>query len=306
MRVASVPSDHVYVRHLSPVAGPDGVLRLPIDEPGPWRPSPVLDPAWLRAHASEVDVVHVHFGFEHRTADELRTWVAVLAELGLPLVLTVHDLVNPHLADQTRQAQGLDVLVPAAREVLTLTPGAAREVARRWNRVATVVPHPHVVPLDRLGLARPGTASFTVDLHARSRANNGAAQVQDELRAAVATVPGGRLLPRPDRRLDDDELWDRLAAVDVLVLPYLFGTHSGFVEACHDLGTTVVVSRVGHLAEQQQVLSFDLDVPGSLTAALHRAHALGRTPQVDPAARAAQRDEVAADHARLYARALAA
>ena len=306
MRVASVPSDHVYVRHVSSSGGSDGVRRVPVDAPGPWRPSPVLEPTWLRAHAADVDLVHVHFGFEHRTAMQLRTWVEVLDELALPLVLTVHDLVNPHLLDQTPQDEALDVLVPAAREVLTLTRGAAAEVQRRWARTATVVPHPHVVPLDRLAAARPAGGPFTVDVLASARANSGAHLVYDELVRAAADLPGVRLLEAPVRRLGDAELWDRLSAVDVLVLPYLFGTHSGFVEACHDLGTTVVASRVGHLAEQQRVLSFDLGVPGSLTAAVQRAHALRPRWQAEPGVRAAQRVAIAARHADLYARARAA
>lgn len=62
MRVAYVPYDHLYVRQVSPFGGSDGVRRLPVDPPGPWRPSPVLEPMWLRAHAADVDLVFVHFG----------------------------------------------------------------------------------------------------------------------------------------------------------------------------------------------------------------------------------------------------
>ena len=39
----------------------------------------------------------------------------------------------------------------------------------------------------------------------------------------------------------DDELWDYLSSVSVSVLPYRFGTHSGWLEACFDLGTAAVV-----------------------------------------------------------------
>ena len=41
----------------------------------------------------------------------------------------------------------LDVLVPAAAELVTLTGGAAREIRQRWGREAQVVGHPHVVDL---------------------------------------------------------------------------------------------------------------------------------------------------------------
>ena len=51
-------------------------------------------------------------------------------------------------------------------------------------------------------------------------------------------------------RLSDEQLGGHLAGLDVLVLAYRWSTHSGFVEACADLGTTVLAPRTGHLAEQ--------------------------------------------------------
>lgn len=311
LRIASVPSAHVYVRHLEPVSGPPLWTRLadppvPGAPPGQWWPSPVLEPAWLRRHAADYDIVHVHFGFEHRSARELRAMVGVLRALGKPLVLTVHDLDNPHLADQAVHHAGLDVLVPAADVLVTLTPGAAGEIARRWSRRATVLPHPHVVGLHRIGRPRPASDGFVVGLHTTRRANDGSALVRGILGAVLADLPGARLHPGHDHRLGDDELWDHLSALDVLVLAYRFGTHSGFVEACHDLGTTVVAAGTGHLVEQQPILVYDLGSPSSLAAAIRRAHDERPTWRADPAARARQRQELAAAHARLYAGAVAA
>ena len=311
LRIASVPSDHVYVRHLAVAAGPPAVDHFlapaaPGARPGQWRPSPVLEPAWLRRHAESFDVVHVHFGFEHRTTAQLTAFVAALHAVDRPLVLTVHDLDNPHLLDQRSHHAALDVLVPAAAAVITLTPGAAEQIALRWGRLAVVLPHPHVVPLDRIGAPRPGHGDFVVGLHAKRRANIDPGAVRRELADAVTGLPGGRLHRGHDRRLSDDELWDHLTGLDVLVLPYRFGTHSGFVEVCHDLGTTVVAARVGFLAEQQPVLSFDLDRPGSLTAALHRAYDERPGARTDQAARAAQRERLAMAHAELYADLVAA
>ncbi len=307
LRIASVPSDHVYVRHLEPVHGPARFERLPDPPvpgapPGRWWPSPVLEPRWLRTNATRYDVVHVHFGFEHRTPEELEAMVTTLEQLDKPLVLTVHDLSNPHLTDQTTHEASLDVLVPAADALVTLTPGAGAELQRRWGRQATVLPHPHVVGLDRLARHRPPRAGFVVGLHATKRANDGSGTVRARLVDIVASIPGGRLHPGPGRRLGDAELWDHLSALDVLVLAYRFGTHSGFVEACHDLGTTVVAPRIGHLAEQQPVLGYDLGSPASLAAAVRRAYQGRPGRPADPVARTSQRDAVAAAHAELYAR----
>lgn len=305
LRVASVPSDHPYVHHLSPVADSGAVLRLP-DPPvpgapaGQWWPSPVLDPTWLRAHAAGIDVVHLHFGFEHHTAAELVDVVATLRALALPLVLTVHDLTNPHLTDQRPHLAALDVLVPAASEVVTLTSGAAGQIARHWGRRARVLPHPHVVPLSRLAGPRPASAGFTVGLHDKARANNDPDAVRGELASAIAMLPGARLVPSPTRRLSDDALWDHLAGLDVLVLAYRHGTHSGFVEACHDLGTTVVAPRIGYLSAQQPVLTYDLGEAGSLSRQLHWAYAERPRWQATFALRYDQREKLAAAHEAIY------
>ena len=167
LRIASVPSDHVYVRHLEPVHGASGWVRIadptpPVPSPGTWTPSPVLEAGWLRANHARYDVVHLHFGFEHRTPDQLRDLVATLRAFGKALVVTVHDLDNPHLADQAAHTATLDVLVPAADALITLTPGAAAVIARRWSREAVVLPHPHVVGLARMAAPRPPSTGLSL------------------------------------------------------------------------------------------------------------------------------------------------
>lgn len=294
LRLASVPARHPYVEGVLPLA-----VRLnPTDPPGPWRPSPVLQPGWLRAHAREVDVVHVHFGYEHLEPADVAGFLDALDQLGLPLVVTVHDLDNPHLHDQAPHVRNQRALVRAADAVLTLTSGAAAEVQERYGVAARVLPHPHVAPLERMGRRRR-TDGLVLGLHDKRRASTDPDAVREPLVAAVRALPGARLLPAPDRRLSDDELWDRLALLDVLVLPYRHGTHSGFVEACYDLGTTVLVPAVGHLAEQHPVVPFDLDDPSSLLPALRHAQ---RHPgsAAAPAARAREAQQVREGHAEVY------
>ncbi|MEP6562572.1 MAG: glycosyltransferase family 1 protein, partial [Nakamurella sp.] len=157
IRVASIPAGHPYVQHLAAPAGGDAVVRLadpppdvPDPQPGQWWPPVMLQPEWVAAHHPDFDLAHLHFGFDAVEPAELRRWSAELHRRNRPLVLTVHDLVNPHFTDQRRHGEQLDVLIPAAAELITLTPGAAAEVAARWGRAAEVVPHPHVIPLAEL------------------------------------------------------------------------------------------------------------------------------------------------------------
>lgn len=344
--VLSVPTDHAYVRHLAPVPGEDcagaRVVRLR-DPSDPWWPPPGLDPGWLAERTDDFDVFHVHFGFDARSVDDLRSVVAVLKSAGRPLVQTVHDLRNPHHTTPEVHDAHLDVLIPAADALITLTPGAAAEIAERWGRNAVVVPHPHVVGLDELRRRRARPAAsigrpFTVGLHLKSlRPCMSAVPVLEALLDAVAGIEdavlrvdvhhdvadpsGARHDPTLAAALeratgegaqvevhdyfDDATLWDYLEELDVSVLPYRYGTHSGWLEACRDLGTAVVAPDCGYYAEQGPVQVFHLDEAGldatSLTDAVRRAHAAGRPAPVPVRLREQQRREVARAHAEIYA-----
>ncbi|WP_165068488.1 glycosyltransferase [Marisediminicola senii] len=153
MRVAAVPTDHPYVRNLRAEPDDAAVRYLAEEypsgaEPGRWWPPVRIDPRWIAAHDTDFDVLHVHFGTESFDLAHLERTVDALAAAGRPLVFTVHDLTNPQLHDQADHLAQLDLLVTRAAAVITLTPGAAAEVARRWGRDAVVIAHPHVLPID--------------------------------------------------------------------------------------------------------------------------------------------------------------
>ncbi|MEH3034116.1 MAG: glycosyltransferase family 1 protein [Aeromicrobium erythreum] len=346
------------MRHLVAVDEPDArVVRLP-DPPasgrgpdgGPsWWPPAVLDPGWIRAHGPEVDVVHVHFGFDALAPADLRAVVQALRETGTALVLTVHDLRNPHHATRELHDTQLDVLVPAADALLTLTDGAAAEVERRWGRRPEVVAHPHVVDLDvmaRLARRRPAPARrggpFRVGIHVKSlRACMDPWTVLPALSRAVAAVPGGvlqvdghtdvldpagarfdaelagvlRSLPgEVDLRVHDfftdAELVGYLAGLDLSVLPYRFGTHSGWLEACRDVGTPVAAPTCGFYADQAPVHSFVLDEDrfdeDSLARGVRDAFTEAPVPAATVEERRRERERLDVVHARLYERVVGA
>jgi beta-1,4-mannosyltransferase len=90
----------------------------------------------------------------------------------------------------------------------------------------------------------------------------------------------------------------------VSVLPYRFGTHSGWLEACADLGTAVVAPSCGLYADQGPVETYQHDESsydaGSLDDALRRAYASGRPAPLGVEERRAQRAHVAALHRKVY------
>lgn len=348
LRVASVPSAHVYVRHLS--VDPDHrVVRLPDPSPGPgvptgqWWPPRMLDADWVREHADEFDVMHIHFGFDAVSPDELTALVGELRAAGKPLVLTVHDLRNPHHREPGLHDEQLAVLVAGADALITLTPGAAQEIQRRWEREAHVLPHPHVVEEPRLRRPRPRRSGFVIGVHAKSvRASMDPLFDIDTVVEVLPDLPGARLQvnahtdvmtpgsPRYERALaerlrglaaagemdlrvhdylSDADLWDYLQGLDVSVLPYRFGTHSGWLEACYDLGTVVAAPDCGFYADQRPCLGFPAGPDDArregLGQALLTAYEQRLDWRADPDQRARERAFLTQAHHELYSRVLA-
>ena len=329
LRVASVPAGSPYVEAVLP----ERVLRVgPGSTPSPW-----LDPAYLVAHAGEVDVLHVHGGFEHLTVAEMDAWTATVRRCDVPLVVTVHDLAAVDGADsgthpgaaRTRAQAHLRALLATAEVVLTLTPGAADEIADRFGRTAIVVAHPSLAD------PTPGVGRETrlVGVHLGALGPE-VAEPRALLRAALsgAVSGGGRLrvdvdpdvdlavrLPELVALADAGELelvrsrpagpgeWVRhLQELHVSVVPQRTRSHSSWVELCRDAGTRAVVPVGGHQAEQwSDVVHYGNDpITGldtaSLTSAVVAALTRPAPARVDRGWRAEQLAAVRRVHAQVY------
>jgi beta-1,4-mannosyltransferase len=350
IRVASVPADHPYVRHIGAPGG-DRVERLPDKrEPGQrgWWPPRMLDPEWVEANAERFDVFHVQFGYDGRHPEQLRELTGLLRAHRKPIVYTVHDLRNPNHEGHALHDEQLAVMIAAADELVTLTDCARRLIDSSFGRDAAVVPHPHVVPLDllegRYAAPRPATRPPRVGVHLKSMRANMVGVALLEALAGSAALPGplrvdvheeiwdpaapafrGDLrttLEHLERRgevdlrrhgyFSDGELYDYLGELDVAILPYRFGTHSGWLEACRDLGTAVVAPSCGCYASQGPVFEYRCDEGGLDAASLRAAVAdavaaveAGRVRPFGAAGRRAQRLKIAAAHERVYERVLA-
>jgi hypothetical protein len=308
LRVATIPFAHLYAEAVRPA----GVVRVgPDTATSPW-----LDGAYLAEHAGAVDVLHVHGGFDHLPPAALECWAETVRRVGVPLVVTVHELGG------ARHDARLAALLGSAEVVLTLTPGAADEIAERFRRTAIVVAHPSpAAPVPGLGAER-GLVGLVLG-------EPGATGTQPLLRAALsgAVSGGGRLrvlvdpgAAPPDVRTmaaeDEIELVEALRGgpgwaaelqqLHAAVLPERPGTHSRDLEICRDVGTRVVAPRGGWFADQwSEVVTYGADERGpdavSLTAAV--AAALTR-PMPRPADRTWREEQRAAAqrvHAQIYA-----
>ena len=306
--VAHLPSSHPYVDHLRPDGHDDAVAIVDVD---------VFD---VDALEGRVDVVHVHFGFEHLDRRQLAAWCRELRRGRIGLVYTAHDLDNPHLVDQRAHHAAVAELARAADLVVTLTPWAARELRRRTDTASVVVPHPHVVPAE--ALRRPSAEPrHGVYVHAATLRPNLDLDLLERVAGPAARLDGARIHVRRSHldaappavrrqlrrlaahdgvtldigpRLDDDELWTRIGSSRVLLLPYRWGSHSGLLEAARDLGTPVVAPARGGFGDQGATT---YDGAASCRRALAAATAPVPTPD-----RAVERQYIASTHLWWYHR----
>jgi glycosyltransferase involved in cell wall biosynthesis len=299
-----------------------------------WAPDPMFSPGMPRRVAGQTDLVHLHFGFDHLGPAEIRRWLAELDEAQLPLVLTVHDLRNPHHDTPTAQDAALGMLIPAAAALITLTPGAAVEIVRRFGRPAEVLPHP-------TPLASPERSADVVRepglvlLHLKSlRRNLGDPERLVRAAAAGARRARGRLRvdlhpeAAEDRRLDtvlgpggpagvefaihprfsDAGLERYLRSGQVSVLPHRWGSHSGWLELARDLGTRVVAPDCGYYREQwDEVVSYGNNERSgldelSLSRAVEQALRQPMATAADRSSRLAERAAVRRAHEQIYRR----
>ena len=297
----------------------------------------MLQPGWVEEHAGDFDVFHIHFGFDALAPADLHALVEALRRHGKPLAYTVHDLRNPHQPDRAVHDAALDVLIPAADALVTLTPGAAEEIERRWGRRAHVIPHPHVVETQDFDAPRPRHDRPRIGLHLKSlRASMNPLPVLRVLAAESAARnmefvvdvhtdvvtptmanhhPGVvEMLQRLEEEFGthihvhdyytDQELWAYFRGLDLSVLPYRFGTHSGWLEACFDLGTRVLAPRIGHYHDQHDgVLGYRLDGEEPVIEDIEDAlESIGDAEpwRADKSARLEQRRSIAEAHERLY------
>lgn len=247
LKILSIPAGHPYPRALEPQQGWADITVLPDpitnkDNPKQWWPHPAFEPTWWEGQAKGVDLVHVHFGFEHLTIERTRRFTQLLHEKNIPLVLTVHDLDNPHLEDQSNYHQQLHILIQAAAHVFTLSEKAQGIVDKHYGRLPEITPHPVITA----GRARPSTDRAGVFLKSVRANVVRDPQFYRDLGAEIyihqdAPAQLKAIAHHIHEPLNDAQLYAAITRHPVVVLPYDRGTHSGWLRMCRDLGVSVAV-----------------------------------------------------------------
>jgi glycosyltransferase involved in cell wall biosynthesis len=278
------------------------------------------------------------------------------------IVITIHEL-EPLFPDERKDfADRVRLACRFASGIVTLTKRAGEEIAARFgvdpSRIE-IVPHGAVLPLSHslwnakvrknwrftmgmFGGFRPNRSFLTAAINALYGLDSADVSVQILSRGLnpievgptteawqVASLASSdkrlalRLLPFPS----DDEIANFVHSLDVLVLPYLFGTHSGQLELAMDMGVPAIVPDIGCDAEQWRLhagsvaepywFKYDPREPYSFGAplleAMRFAHAnwLQRRGRVLDrsaflAVRRGEQDKIVNAHRTLYARSIPA
>jgi hypothetical protein len=270
-------------------------------------------------------VLHVHSGYRFLDERSMECWTETVRRLGIPLVVTVHQLRDPEQRTRARQDPHTAALLSTAELVLTLTPGAAEEIVGRFGRTPIVVAHPSLaVPDPELGAERGlvgvrlGPTSWAMpDPPAIVRAalsgavsGGGRLRVLVDAGAAVFLDEGVRALADAgdlELVVHDGDLPRQLQQLHVAVLPERCGTHSRDLEICRDVGTRVVAPGCGWFADQwSEVVTYGYDEERgldavSLTAAVAAALTRPMPRPADRAWRGEQRAAVQRVHGEVYA-----
>ncbi|EST27059.1 hypothetical protein M877_17455 [Streptomyces niveus NCIMB 11891] len=281
LRVVHLPARTPYARKLH---GPDfHILNGTEITSGATVPAAVTA-TWLLAHAplTWLDVLHLH----HIDIEEMAVLERLLdacADSGVRVVFTAHDTHAMH-GEVSEFTERLRLLLSADVRWVCLTESSRTELTALLGATpsATVIPHGYVVPPEALrrrereqatasarflmfGASRPSRDQLSPVINWSLGVTDPSSTLQLLLRAfSPADFTPGSPVPllletaRHDPRIrlsmrpypTDNEITNAGLASDILLLPYLWGSHSGQLELAFDLNLLPVCSHTGHLPEQ--------------------------------------------------------
>ncbi|WP_327110494.1 hypothetical protein OHB12_22220 [Nocardia sp. NBC_01730] len=249
---------------------------------------------WLLRHRplDWLDVLHLHH-IEFEDIEALERLLSACADHSIRVVYTAHDVEPMFLTPSDFHAR-MNLIAQAADRWVGLTESSVAELRRAVPHLPPidVIPHGFVVPPDQLYGRRRDDDAETI-----SSLMYGALRPNRDLLAAVSNWtlsepnPNAKLdlLLRPfspadfarhdipallsvlqvDQRIrasiqsyrSDSVIAEAGLDADVLLLPYLYGSHSGQLEFAFDLNLIPMCANVGHLKQQYSIHSERVDEP---------------------------------------------
>lgn len=282
LRVVHLPARTPYVRK---IASPEFSILNGVGTAHGVVPDAVTA-QWLldRRPLDWFDVLHLHH-VEFDDLPVLERLLAACADSAVLVVYTAHD-VSPMFCTADDFSARLALLASAKVAWIGLTEGSVSALGNRLGNLpqVTVIPHGYVVPPDEVtGKVRArGNCAPQYLLYGALRRNrdhlatiaNWSLSITDpDVRLSILLralspvdferhdVPALLAITKSDTRIhttmraypSDGEIVAAGLQADALLLPYLFGSHSGQLELAFDLNLTPICSSVGFLKEQHRM-----------------------------------------------------
>lgn len=295
MRVLHIPARTPYARKLVP----DGVSIVNETQSSGVEIPRDASFQWLASQSSYdfFDLLHIH-SVELTPLETLHMALERCKRDKKGIVLTVHDTKPVFSQDSVAHNIALKMCVEAGAQTSTLTKGAQKEIESDLGIASsniTVIPHGAVLPVDdhKWHLGRQSNDSLTCifGMYGGFRPNRDLltpsvniafglpeldaklviltraispieVRQNEEMRMLIQLANSSkridlRIFPFPS----DNQIAEFLLGVDILIMPYRWGTHSGQLELAFDLGVVPVISDVGYYCDQYEELKEIVEQP---------------------------------------------
>lgn len=281
MRVLMLPSMHPYVAKLS-----YGDKITIINPHSDYFSLPSFGIKFLQQthNPNSYDVVHIHFSFDKVNIDNLRSVLIYFKQLGKPIVWTCHSKESQRVLNYCNGAYQ-KMLFQYSDKIITLTEGCKEWIERNWgkhHKPIDVIAHgliafPEDIMKNTIGMKKKRNR-FTI-LYGEFRENKERIHsITDFLEADFLADCELHLIYKPHTTfqtsnpnewkmfinvsnnsrcskfvkswITNEELIKEFYSSHCIILPYLWGTHSGQIELAKDCGCYVVAPNVGFYTEQ--------------------------------------------------------
>lgn len=230
------------------------------------------------------DIVHIHFSFDKMDFDKFKDVLMYFKRIGKPIVWTCHSKESQRLLNY-HNGEYHKLLYSQADKVLTLTNGCKEWIEKSWGkhlRAIDVIAHGLIaMPEDvrrNISDIKKNHNRYTI-LYGEFRENKerklaisefldaeGLADTELHLiyknpvklqssspiewKDFMAITANPRCSHFVKSWIANDELIKEFYSSHCIILPYLWGTHSGQIELAKDCGCYIVASNVGFYREQ--------------------------------------------------------
>lgn len=238
------------------------------------------------------DVLHLHH-IEFEDLKNLEKMLDLCERYNKGVIYTVHD-VKPIFESNTSYSSKVKLLAEGDTQFVGLTRSSLRDLRLHYDFEGTYIPHGYVLSPNQweiINRKRKMSTRSNFLIFGSLRANRELLSVLISWRFSPALQASSMQVllraPSPRSFEEDKEIWfhlnllaadermqlfvhpfpsdeeiaQKVATADYLIIPYKWGSHSGQLELALDCNTVPIITDVGYYEEQVSVFSDNASIP---------------------------------------------